>query len=259
MIRKFILKERNILWAIFINSFVIFMLYFPQYSKNWWLIGFDHLFILFFLLEVTIKWKEHGRKAYFDKAWNVFDFVLVMGSLPSLLVDFLPVPDTSLLMVLRIFRLIRVLRFVRFVPNIGKVLKGLGRALRASVFVFIALLILNFLLALLSCHLFGHLAPDYFGDPLISAYSIFQMFTLEGWNEIPIAIAQSMNSPFLVGMMRLYFVVTVLSGGIFGMSLANAVFVDEMTMDNNLELEQKIDNLQAQVRELTDLLRNKGI
>lgn len=255
MIRKFVLEERNILAAIFINSFIIFLLYFPQYSRSLLLIVLDHFFILFFLLEVVIKWRENGRKAYFEKPWNIFDFILVMGSLPSLLVDFLPVPDTSVLMVLRIFRLVRVLRFVRFVPNINKVLKGLGRALRASVFVFVALLILNFLLALLSCHLFGGLAPEYFGDPLISAYSIFQLFTLEGWNEIPVIIAQNMESPFLVGMMRLYFVVTVLSGGIFGMSLANAVFVDEMTMDNNMELEQKIDSLQAQVKELTELLK----
>ena len=255
MLRRFVLNERNILMAIFINSFIIFMLYFPQFTKNWWLIGLDHFFILLFSVEVYVKWKEHGRKAYFANAWNVFDFILVVGSLPSLLVDFLPVPDTYLLMILRIFRLIRIMRFIRFVPDIGKVLKGLGRALRASVFVFIALLILNFMLALLSCHLFGKLAPDFFGNPLISAYSIFQMFTLEGWNEIPIVIARSMDNPFLEGMMRLYFVVTVLMGGIFGMSLANAVFVDEMTMDNNLELEQKIDRLQEQIQALTEMLR----
>jgi len=46
-----------------------------------------------------------------------------------------------------------------------------------------------------------------------------------------------------------------LMGGIFGMSLANAVFVDEMTMDNNLELEQKIDRLQEQIQALTEMLR----
>lgn len=257
MIRRLILEEKNILAAIFINSFIIFLLYFPQFSKNWWLIGLDHFFIVFFSLEVIVKWREFGRKGYFSNPWNVFDFVLVVGSLPSLLVDFLPVPDTSLLMVLRVFRLIRILRFVRFVPNIGKVINGLGRALKASVFVFIALFMLNFLLALLSCHLFGHLAPQFFGDPLISSYSIFQMFTLEGWNEIPATIANNMDNPFLSGMMRLYFVVAVLTGGIFGMSLANAVFVDEMTMDNNLELEQKIDILQDQVKELTELLKKK--
>ena len=38
------------------------------------------------------------------------------------------------------------------------------------------------------------------------------------------------------------------------MSLANAVFVDEMTSDNNADLEVKIDNLEAQIQELKALL-----
>ena len=38
------------------------------------------------------------------------------------------------------------------------------------------------------------------------------------------------------------------------MSLANAVFVDEMTMDNNDALEAKIDNLHEEIRELKRLL-----
>ncbi len=49
-------------------------------------------------------------------------------------------------------------------------------------------------------------------------------------------------------------VFVVLLGGIFGMSLANAVFVDEMTMDNNEVLEDKIDDLTTELKELKDLI-----
>ncbi len=49
----------------------------------------------------------------------------------------------------------------------------------------------------------------------------------------------------------------VLLGGVFGMSLANAVFVDEMTMDNNDALEQKIDRLQMEIQDLKALLQEK--
>lgn len=41
------------------------------------------------------------------------------------------------------------------------------------------------------------------------------------------------------------------------MSLANAVFVDEMTMDNNDALEQKIDRLQMEIQDLKALLQEK--
>jgi voltage-gated sodium channel len=43
-------------------------------------------------------------------------------------------------------------------------------------------------------------------------------------------------------------------GGIFGIGLANAVFVDEMTMDNNQELERKVDELTREIRALRERL-----
>ena len=49
---------------------------------------------------------------------------------------------------------------------------------------------------------------------------------------------------------RIYFVIAVTVGGLLGISLANAVFVDEMTMDNTDELEAKIDRLLEQVAKL---------
>ena len=61
----------------------------------------------------------------------------------------------------------------------------------------------------------------------------------------------------MIGITRFYFGIIVLLGGVFGMSLANAVFVDEMTMDNNNQLESKIDGLEAQIRELKELLKEK--
>jgi voltage-gated sodium channel len=81
------------------------------------------------------------------------------------------------------------------------------------------------------------------------------MFTLEGWNEIPQAISQNTNfSSFQITLAKFYFAMVVLLGGVFGMSIANAIFVDEMTMDNNVDLEEKIDTLQNQINRLEGLL-----
>ena len=254
--------------AILINAVIIFTLYFPAYRHNETLEFIDHLFILFFVVEALVKLYTLKPKAYFENPWNRFDLIIVIGSLPSLLIEFIPIPDTSLLIILRLFRLVRLVRFIRFVPHLGKVIAGLGRALQASVFVLLALVFLNLLLAIITCHFYHSIAPEYFGDPLISAYSIFQMFTVEGWNEIPATIVEHINengkdlSPtrasLLKGLTRFYFVTVVLLGGVFGMSLANAVFVDEMTMDNNDALESKIDQLQHDIQELKALLQQKN-
>lgn len=251
--------------VILINAIIITLLYFPAFKDNPYLVILDNFFVLVFLLEAIVKIYYLNPKQYFADGWNRFDFIIVIASLPSLLIHLihlLPVPTVPLLTVLRMFRLvrfIRFIRFIRFVPHLGKILAGLGRALRASVFVFVALVFLNFLLAIFTCHFYGDTVPEYFGNPLISSYSIFQMFTVEGWNEIPAAIAKKMEggNVFLIGLTRLYFVLIVLIGGIFGMSMANAVFVDEMTMDNTDAIEVKIDKLQRDIDELKDLLKRK--
>ncbi len=256
MLKRLFLSERNIMVAILLNAALIFVMYFPQYRGNPYLELLDQLFILFFVLEAAVKLYLMKPKAYFALGWNRFDFTIVLLSLPSVLVHLLPVPNTSLLLLLRMFRLVRLIRFLRFVPNLGKIIDGLGRALKASVFVLLALLVINFFLALITCHFFSETAPDYFGDPLIASYYIFQLFTVEGWHEIAKAIELQISNPWLIGITRIYFVVIVLVGGVFGLSLANAVFVDEMTMDNNRELEKKIDDLNTQIGELKSLLQD---
>ena len=248
--KRLFLSERAILTAVILNAAVIFALYFPSLRDDAWLLTLDHTFIVFFLIEVIVKLAVLKPKAYFGSAWNRFDFFIIMGSLPVLFLAVFDVPDTTLLILLRLFRLVRLIRFLRFIPNIDQVIQGLGRALKASVLILAALVFLNLMLALITCHFYADVAPQYFGNPLVSIYSVFQLFTLEGWNEIPAAITAGSNSPLMIGMTRFYFSLVVILGGIFGIGLANAVFVDEMTMDNTRTLEHKVDLLTQEIRAL---------
>ncbi len=245
--------------AILINAVVIFSLYFPGLREHKTLIQIDHFFVIFFLIEVIIKLFVYKPKSYFSTRWNWFDFIIVVVSLPSLFMAYLPLPDTSSLLLLRVLRLARLFRFMAFVPHLSMILSGLGRALRASVFVLMVLLFLDLILAVLTCHFYQNIAPEYFGNPLISAYTVFQLFTVEGWNEVADVIADNSSGEYMIGFSRFFFVLIVLIGGIFGMSLANAVFVDEMTMDNNNELEAKIDKLQGEITQIRELLERRDV
>ena len=53
-------------------------------------------------------------------------------------------------------------------------------------------------------------------------------------------------------------VIAVIVGGILGLSLANAVFVDEMMMDNTQQLEDKVDRLTDEVRALRQELVDRA-
>lgn len=246
--------------AVALNAVLIYAMYFPfvRHSNAFiWLEYLDIVFLLVFLIEAIVKIRALGWSDYFASYWNRFDLFIVVFSLPTLLVPFIDIPNPGVIIILRLFRLIRIARLLRFVPNMQHVLQGLARAIKASVFVLVALVFLILIFAVITCHFYGSILPERFGDPLISIYSIFQLFTLEGWYEIPEAIAKNGGPSWMIGATRLYFGMIVLLGGVFGMSLANAVFVDEMTMDNNSVLEDKIDGLESQIKELKELLEKK--
>ena len=256
MLKKIFFSEKIMMLAITLNAIVIFLLTFPNTTCRNLLLQLDIFFIFLFVIEANIKLFYLKTKGYFADKWNIFDFLVTILSLPVL---FFPTSILSSILILRTFRLFRLLKLLEFIPNLKHLIVGLIRALKASVLVLISLLGFNIVLSILTTDLFGHIAPQYFGNPLISCYTIFQLFTLEGWAEVPQAIIEAGSfSTAQIGFIRLYFVLIVCSGGIFGISLANAIFVDEMTMDNNLDLERKIDNLSEKIEKLQlQLQQNK--
>ena len=90
MLKRFFLSERNIMIAILINAAVIFSLYFPEIKEHNLLVQIDHFFVVFFLIEVIIKLFVYKPKKYFANKWNWFDFIIVVISLPSLFMAYLP-------------------------------------------------------------------------------------------------------------------------------------------------------------------------
>ncbi len=218
----------------------------------------DYVCVVFFLLEALLKIRRRGWSDYWSNGWNKFDFTVVLISMPALLGPFLDVSQFAFVLILRLGRLFRLFRVLRFIPNLDHLVTGVRRALRASIGVFLALVLINLILAVMATLLFRDLDPEHFGNPISAGYSIFQVFTVEGWNEIAdrleerAASVDASNSRWLIAGTRIFFAAAVLIGGILGLSLANAVFVDEMMMDNTQALERKVDSLTEELRRLRD-------
>jgi len=126
----------------------------------------------------------------------------------------------------------------------------------------LGLILLNALLLIVGGYLqtdferqFFSIADNLITTLLISLYSTFKIFTVEGWFEIPEQIVEnySKSASFFT---YLYFIFVVLSGGIFGLSLVNSIFVDSMVSDNNDELEKKIDNLDSKIIEILTKIKD---
>ena len=249
------------------NAIVITLAYFPLLRGNWILETLDRTITVLFIMEVIVKIGTYGGPGYFSKGWNRFDFALTALSAPSLLVGIVPLPDMSFWLVLRLLRLARLVRLLEFVPHIDQLLAGLGRAMRASFLIMAALALMNYMLAMVTCHFFGEIVPDLFGNPFQAMYSMFQVFTIEGWNDIPAQVVAEMkqaevsvrwmNNDIAVAIVQTFFATVLLLGGVLGLSLANAIFVDEMTIDNTDQLEAKIVSLQHRLDQIHQLLQTR--
>jgi voltage-gated sodium channel len=252
MIKKLFLNEKIILILILLNSVTIFVSGFEISPDNRFILSLtDNLITGLFIAEIIVKFKEFGIKNYFKSNWNKFDFVLVALSFPTLIAFLgnLEITSFSFLLVFRVMRVFKSFRFLKFIPGIEHLVKGIRRALKASIVVLIGFVIYIFIIGIFSFYLFKEISLEYFGNPLNSLYTIFKIFTVEGWYEIPEQLTRGLSSTtsFYIYM---YFIFVVISGGIFGLSLVNSIFVDAMVSDNNDELENKIDLLDKKIDKL---------
>lgn len=256
MVKRLFLNDKFILILVLVNSVILVIGgYQPVNEESFAYSLADNSITILFIIELLIKVKEYGFKNYFKSVWNKFDFYLVLLSVPSLITFAfnLSFVDFSFLLVFRILRVFKAFRFFKFIPNVNHLVKGIHRALKSSIFVLIGFAIYIFIIGILSFYLFHGSESQYFKNPLIALYSVFKIFTVEGWFEIPEDITEH-YSDVKAFFTYIYFIFIVLTGGIFGLSLVNSIFVDSMVSDNNDELEVKIDNLENKVSDvLTEL------
>jgi len=250
--------EKFILLVILINSVVIYLQVGGVSSAL--LAAIDVVCTVVFIAEMLIKHRVLGVKKYWANGWNRMDGILVFLSIPSLLALVFPLEGTDL-SVLLIFRLLRTLRFFRFVHFFGsgmsQISNGFKRAMVASRSVMAAFFLIIVIFGLVNCSLFQDVSPQYFKTPMKSIYSIFQLFTVEGWYDIPNSVADGISSPIINGLVKAYFCLLLVAGGIMGMSFINSVFVDAMAEDNNDDVKEQLKEMERKIDELTQMLKEK--
>ncbi len=125
-----------------------------------------------FTAEIVAKLIARGP-AFFKSGWNIFDFIIV---------GIAYLPATQGFSVLRALRILRVLRVVSVAPRLRRVVEGFITALPGMGSVFLLMAIIFYIGAVMATKLFGSSFPQWFGDLGNSAYSLFQIMTLESWS-----------------------------------------------------------------------------
>lgn len=165
--------HNSLIALILVNAVILGLETNPSLMAAWgsWLSAADRAILGVFVIEIALRLSVH-RLAYFRDPWNVFDFTVVAIAL---------VPASGPLAVLRALRILRVLRLITLVPSMKRVVGGLLSALPGLTSVMGIICIIFYVAAVIATKLFAADFPALFGDLGKSAFTLFQVMTLEGW------------------------------------------------------------------------------
>ncbi|KZN66471.1 voltage-gated sodium channel [Pseudoalteromonas luteoviolacea CPMOR-1] len=240
---------QNFLVAVILFNAVTLGLETTQFGKDNALLlhKIDTVILLIFTLELLLKLIVYRLK-FFKSGWNCFDFIIVAISW---------IPAGGALSVLRAFRILRVLRLFSIVPQMRRVIGALGHSLPGMASVIGVLGIVFYVSAVLTTKLFGqHPDPnmqEWFGSLGASAYTLFQVMTLESWS---MGIVRPTMELFPESW--LFFVPFIIITSFAVLNLFIGIIVDAMQVmhDEEVKTEQMsatkedIDRLEAKLDEL---------
>jgi len=132
----------------------------------------DRVCLAIFVFEIVAKLFAYHLR-FFRSGWNIFDLLIVGIAL---------VPAAQSFSVLRALRILRVLRIISATPSLRRVVEGFLTALPGMGSVFMLMSLIFYIGSVMATKLFGAAFPDWFGSLGGSAYSLFQIMTLESWS-----------------------------------------------------------------------------
>ena len=184
------------------------------------LLVLDKIVLGIFVVEVVARIAVH-RLAFFKDPWSLFDFGVVAIAL---------VPAAGPFSVLRALRILRVLRMITIVPSLKRVVGALISALPGMGSIVLLMGLIFYVASVMATKLFGADFPQWFGSIPASAYSLFQIMTLESWS---MGIVRPVMEVYPYAW--LFFIIFILLTTFAVLNLFIAIIVDAMAQEHHAE------------------------
>ncbi len=246
---------------IILNAAILGIETYPRIDEQYGKIlhTLDFVILIIFVIEICLKLYLY-RASFFRDGWNVFDFIIIGGSLVSV---------GAAVTVLRTLRIFRVLRIMSIVPSMRRVISALFSAVPGMASIMGIMAIIFYIAAVVATTVFGaHPDPQMqslFGSLQRSMYTLFQVMTLEDWPDI------AQPTIALFPWAWLYFVLFIIVTSFAVLNLFVGIIVDAMDIVHDFEEEGKgvkdfvaaeteglrneIDTLRSDLSEIKSLLK----
>jgi voltage-gated sodium channel len=227
--------QMAIIAAILLNALVIGLETFDSIADEYGTLlhTLNDVFLGVFTVEVLIRIAAHGRRPldFFRSGWNVFDFVVVGAA-------YVPAVRESVTL-LRLARVLRIARLLSVIPGLRIVVLGIARSLAPIGGMAALTFFVLYMYGILGWILYADHDPDRFGNVGRALLTLFQILTLEGWNDV---LDKEME---LSSWSWVYFVSFVLIGTFVVLNVVIAIIVNSMDEVRAMELERERKELVA--------------
>ncbi len=138
----------------------------------------DAAVTLFFLAEILLRFAAHPhKKRFFADGWNIFDTLVVIGSL-------MPLENAEGILLGRLLRVFRVLRLVSVVPELRFLINSLLLAIPRMGYIALLMFIIFYIYGTIGSLFFQDINPVLWGDVAIAMLTLFRVATFEDWTDV---------------------------------------------------------------------------
>lgn len=133
---------------------------------------------LFFLAEILLRFiVSDDKRRFFKDGWNVFDTLVVAGSL-------IPLDNADAVLVGRLLRVFRVLRLISVVPELRSLINAFLKAIPRMGYIALLMFIIFYIYGAVGSMIFAHINEYLWGDVSISMLTLFRIATFEDWTDV---------------------------------------------------------------------------
>ena len=141
------------------------------------LLALDVGITIFFAVEIVIRFLAcDGPKKFFSNGWNIFDTLIVIGSL-------IPAGGTGIL-IARLLRIFRVLRLVSMIPELRMLVNALFKAIPRMGYIALLMFVIFYIYGAIGSMLFAHINDFLWGDVSVAMLTLFRISTFESWTSV---------------------------------------------------------------------------
>lgn len=138
----------------------------------------DNAITLFFLMEILFRFGVcQDKKRFLLDGWNLFDTLVVIGSL-------IPLDNSEAVLLGRLLRLFRVLRLVSVVPELRFLINSLLKAIPRMGYIVLLMFIIFYIYAAMGSMFFARVDEVLWGDVSIAMLTLFRVATFEDWTDV---------------------------------------------------------------------------